>query len=62
LWYARSLDYWKQVVSSKEVLHHQNAKREDLLAHINMVKAFADQLCSIEVKIEDEKDVYMNFS
>jgi hypothetical protein len=33
-------------------------KWEDLLAHINMVKAFANQLCSIEVKIEDE-DVYM---
>jgi hypothetical protein len=31
---------------------------EDLLAHINMVKALADQLRSIEVKIEDE-DVYM---
>ncbi len=31
---------------------------ENLLAHINMVKALADQLCSIEVKIEDE-DVYM---
>jgi hypothetical protein len=35
---------------------------EDLLVHINMVKAFVDQLCSIEMKIEDEKDVYMNFS
>jgi hypothetical protein len=33
-------------------------KREDLLAHINMVKALEDQLRSIEVKIEDE-DVYM---
>jgi hypothetical protein len=33
-------------------------KREDLLAHINMVKALEDQLCSIEMKIEDE-DVYM---
>jgi hypothetical protein len=31
---------------------------EDLLAHINMVKALADQLRSIEVKIENE-DVYM---
>jgi hypothetical protein len=31
---------------------------EDLLAHINMVKALADQLRSIEVKIEDEY-VYM---
>jgi hypothetical protein len=31
---------------------------EDLLVHINMVKAFVDQLHSIEVKIEDE-DVYM---
>jgi hypothetical protein len=31
---------------------------EDLLTHINMVKALADQLRSIEVKIEDE-DVYM---
>jgi hypothetical protein len=31
---------------------------EDLLAHINMVKALVDQLCSIDVKIEDE-DVYM---
>jgi hypothetical protein len=31
---------------------------EDLLAHINMVKALADQLRSIKVKIEDE-DVYM---
>ena len=31
---------------------------EDLLAHINMVKALADQLRSIEVNIEDE-DVYM---
>jgi hypothetical protein len=31
---------------------------EDLLAHINMVKALANQLRSIEVKIEDE-DVYM---
>ncbi len=27
---------------------------EDLLAHINMVKVFVDQLCSIEMKIEDE--------
>jgi hypothetical protein len=33
-------------------------EREDLLAHINMVKALADQLRSIEVKIENE-DVYM---
>jgi hypothetical protein len=31
---------------------------EDLLAHINMVKAFIDQLHSIEVKIEDE-NMYM---
>ncbi len=31
---------------------------EDLLTHINMMKALADQLHSIEVKIEDE-DVYM---
>jgi hypothetical protein len=31
---------------------------EDLLVHINMVKAFTNQLRSIEVKIEDE-DVYM---
>ncbi len=36
----------------------QEAK--DLLAHINMVKALADQLRSIEVKIEDE-DMYMDF-
>ncbi len=33
-------------------------KGEDLLAHINMVKALADQLRSIEVKIVDE-NVYM---
>jgi hypothetical protein len=33
-------------------------KGEDLLVHINMVKALADQLRSIEVKIVDE-DVYM---
>ncbi len=33
-------------------------EREDLIAHINMVKALADQLRSIEVKIEDE-DMYM---
>jgi hypothetical protein len=33
-------------------------QEEDLLVHINMVKAFADQLCSIEVKIEDE-NMYM---
>jgi hypothetical protein len=32
--------------------------QEDLLVHINMVKVLADQLCSIEVKIEYE-DVYM---
>ncbi len=31
---------------------------EDLFAHINMVKALADPLCSIEVKIEDG-NVYM---
>jgi hypothetical protein len=31
---------------------------EDLLVHINMVKALADQLRSIEVKIKDE-DMYM---
>jgi hypothetical protein len=31
---------------------------ENLLVHINMVKALADQLYSIEVKIENE-DVYM---
>jgi hypothetical protein len=31
---------------------------ENLLVHINMVKALANQLCSIEVKIENE-DVYM---
>jgi hypothetical protein len=30
----------------------------DMLVHINMVKALADQLCSIEVNIMDE-DVYM---
>ncbi len=33
-------------------------EREDLIVHINMVKALADQLRSIEVKIEDE-DMYM---
>jgi len=33
-------------------------KGEDLFMHINMVKVLADQLHSIEVKIEDE-DVYM---
>jgi hypothetical protein len=33
-------------------------KGEDLLVHINMVKVLADQLCSIEVEIEDE-DMYM---
>ncbi len=33
-------------------------ERENLLAHVNMVKALADQLCSIEVKIEYE-DAYM---
>ncbi len=31
---------------------------DDMLVHINIVKAFADQLCSIEVNITDE-DVYM---
>ncbi len=31
---------------------------EDLLAQIDMVKMFVDQLCSIDVKIKDE-DVYM---
>jgi hypothetical protein len=31
---------------------------EDLLAHINMLKALTNQLRSIEVKIEDE-NVYM---
>jgi hypothetical protein len=31
---------------------------EDLLAHIDMVKALVDQLCSIEVRIEYE-DMYM---
>jgi succinate dehydrogenase flavin-adding protein (antitoxin of CptAB toxin-antitoxin module) len=35
-------------------------QREDLLAHINMVKVLVDQLRSIEVKIEDE-NVYMVF-
>jgi hypothetical protein len=33
---------------------------EDLFTHINMVKALANQICSIEVKIKDE-DVYMVF-
>jgi len=33
---------------------------EDLLAHINMVKVLVDQLCSIEVKIENE-EMYMVF-
>jgi len=33
-------------------------EREDWFAHINMAKAHADQLRSIEVKIEDE-DMYM---
>jgi hypothetical protein len=33
-------------------------KGEDLLAHINMVKALVDQLRSIEVKIVDE-NMYM---
>jgi len=31
---------------------------EDLFMHINIVKVFVDQLCSIEMKIEDE-NVYM---
>jgi hypothetical protein len=31
---------------------------DDMLVHINMVKAFVDQLRSIEVNIMDE-DVYM---
>ena len=51
---ARNQDYRKQVVSLKEVIHHQIQKGENLLAHINMVKALADQLRSIEVKIENE--------
>jgi hypothetical protein len=33
-------------------------KGDDMLVHINMVKALADQLCSIEVNITDE-NVYM---
>jgi hypothetical protein len=33
-------------------------KGDDMLVHINMVKALVDQLCSIEVNIADE-DVYM---
>jgi hypothetical protein len=33
---------------------------EDLFMHINIVKVFVDQLCSIEMKIEDE-NVYMVF-
>jgi len=31
---------------------------DDMLVHINTVKAFADELCSIEVNIMDE-NVYM---
>jgi hypothetical protein len=31
---------------------------DDMLVHINTVKALADQLCSIEVNITNE-DVYM---
>ncbi len=31
LWCARSQDYHKQVFSSKEVLHHQNARRGRLV-------------------------------
>jgi hypothetical protein len=31
---------------------------DDMLVHINTVKALVDQLCSIEVNITDE-DVYM---
>jgi hypothetical protein len=33
---------------------------DDMLVHINTVKALVDQLCSIEVNIMDE-DVYMVF-
>jgi hypothetical protein len=33
-------------------------KGDDMLVHINTVKALVDQLCSVEVNIVDE-DVYM---
>jgi hypothetical protein len=36
-------------------------KKENLFAHINMVKVFVDQLRSIEVKIKDEKHVHGTF-
>jgi hypothetical protein len=55
---AQSQDYRKQVVSLKEILHHQNAKRGRFVCAHQHVKALADQLRSIEVKIEDE-DLYM---
>jgi hypothetical protein len=33
-------------------------KKENLFAHINMVKSLANRLRSIEVKIEDEEDIH----
>ncbi len=51
-------DYKKQVVSLKEVFHHQNARKGRLVCIYQHGEVLADQLRSIEVKIKDE-DVYM---
>ncbi len=53
-----SQDYKKQIVSLKEVLHHQNARKGRLVCTYQHGEVFANQLRSIEMKIKDG-DVYM---
>jgi hypothetical protein len=47
-------NHWKQVVYLKEALHHQNERRGKLACAHQHVKAHANQLSSIEVKIKNE--------
>jgi len=48
------------ILPNEEVVRadYNEKKGDDMLVHINMVKALVDQLCSIEVNITNE-DVYM---
>jgi hypothetical protein len=46
------------VHEAKTIVTSCSFEGNDMLLHINTVKAFSDQLCSIEVNITDE-DVYM---
>ena len=47
------------LVFETQVLHHQDGRKDDMLAHINKVKALADQLNDADMAIFDGDIVMM---